>query len=133
MVWIEGVVDMGSPVGVHHGKPDALIQAWLVTYASRHPETEAYANTTVILDAKNTVQPDALLRRLPEHGGLTRVTEAGYFAGPSELTVEVAASSASIDLWDKRRACCRNGVHEYQVWLVAEARLGHLDSHLPAH
>jgi hypothetical protein len=37
--------------------------------------------------------------------------------------VEVAASSASIDLRDKRRACCRNGVHEYLVWLVAEPRL----------
>ena len=95
---IEGVVYMGSPVSVHHGKPDALIQAWLVTYASRHPETEVCANTTVILDAENTVQPDALLRRLPEHGGLTRVNEDGYLAGPPELIVEVAASSASIDL-----------------------------------
>jgi Uma2 family endonuclease len=120
---IEGVVYMGSPVSVRHAKPDALIQAWLVTYASRHPETEALANATVILDAENTVQPDALLRRLPEHGGLTRVNENGYLAGPPELIVEVAASSASIDLRDKRRAYCRNGVREYLVWLVAEARL----------
>jgi hypothetical protein len=30
---IEGVVYMGSPVSVHHGKPDALIQAWLVNFA----------------------------------------------------------------------------------------------------
>ena len=120
---IEGVVYMGSPVSVHHGKPDAIIQAWLVTYASRHPETEVCANTTVILDAENTVQPDALLRRLPEHGGLTRVTDDGYLAGSPELIVEVASSSASIDLRDKRRAYCRNGVREYLVWLVAEARL----------
>jgi hypothetical protein len=63
------------------------------------------------------------LCRLPDHGGLTRVNEAGYLAGPPELIVEVAASSASIDLRDKRRACCRNGVREYLVWLVAEARL----------
>ena len=34
-----------------------------------------------------------------------------------------AGSSASIDLRDKRRAYCRNGVREYLVWLVAEARL----------
>ena len=27
------------------------------------------------------------------------------------------------DLRDKRRAYCRNGVREYLVWLVAEARL----------
>ena len=120
---IEGVVYMGSPVSVRHSKPDALIQGWLVTYASRHPETEALTNATVILDAENTVQPDALLRRLPEHGGLSRVNEDGYLAGPPELIVEVAASSASIDLRDKRRAYCRNGVREYLVWLVAEARL----------
>ena len=80
-------------------------------------------DATVILDAENTVQPDALLRRLPEHGGLSRVNEDGYLAGPPELIVEVAASSASIDMRDKRRAYCRNGVREYLVWLVTEARL----------
>ena len=53
----------------------------------------------------------------------TRVNDDGYLAGPPELVVEVAASSASIDLRDKRRAYCRNGVREYLVWLVAEARL----------
>ena len=120
---IEGVVYMGSPVSVRHSKPDALIQFWLVAYAIRHPETEVHTNATVILDAENTVQPDALLRRLPEHGGLTRVNDDGYLAGPPELIVEVAASSASIDLRDKRRAYCRNGVREYLVWLVTEARL----------
>jgi Uma2 family endonuclease len=120
---IEGVVYMGSPVSVHHAKPDNLIQLWLGAYAGRHPETEALTNATVILDAENTVQPDALLRRLPEHGGLSRVNEDGYLAGPPELMVEVAASSASIDLRYKRRAYCRNGVREYLVWLVAEARL----------
>ena len=120
---IGGVVYMGSPVSVHHGKPDALVQAWLVTYASHRPETEALANTTVILDAENTVQPDALLRRLPDHGGLSRVNEHGYLVGPPELAVEVAASSASIDLRDKMRAYCRNGVCEYLVWIVAESRV----------
>ncbi len=69
------------------------------------------------------MQPDALLRRLPEHGGLTRVNEAGYLAGAPELIVAVAASYASTALRDKRRAYCRNGAREYLVWLVAEARL----------
>jgi len=120
---IEGVVYMGSPISVRHAKPDNLIQLWLGAYASRHPEVEALTNATVILDAENTVQPDALLRRLPEHGGLTRVNEQGYLVGPPELVVEIAASSASIDLRDKRRAYCRNGVQEYIVWLVAEHRI----------
>ncbi len=120
---IEGVVYMGSPVSVRHAKPDGMIQAWLGTYASRHPDTEVLANATVILDAENTVQPDALLRRLPDRGGLTRVNEEGYLTGPPELIVEVASSSAAIDMRDKRRAYCRNRVQEYLVWLVAEGRL----------
>jgi Uma2 family endonuclease len=120
---IEGVVYLGSQVTACHAKADALIQAWLGIYASRHPETEALPNAPVILDAENTVQPDALLHRLPEHDGLTRVNDDGYLTGPPELVVEVAASSASIDLRDKRRTYCRNGVREYLVWLLAEARL----------
>ena len=120
---IEGVVYMGSPVSAKHAIPDGIIHGWLALYAAHHPGVQFMPNATVILDAENTVQPDALLRRLPEHGGLTRVTDDGYLAGPPELIVEVASSSASIDLRDKRRAYCRNGVREYLVWLVAEARL----------
>ena len=62
---IEGVVYMGSPVSIRHAKPDALIQGWLVAYASRHPETEVLTNATVILDPENTVQPDASCAACP--------------------------------------------------------------------
>jgi len=71
------------------------------------------SNATVILDPENTSQPDALLRRLPEPGGQTRVNEAGYLAAPPELIVQVASGFASIDLRDKQRAHCRNGAREY--------------------
>ena len=37
---------MGSPVSIRHAKPDNLIQLWLGTNASRHPETEALTNIT---------------------------------------------------------------------------------------
>jgi Uma2 family endonuclease len=120
---IEGIVYMGSPVSRRHASADGLIQLWLGAYASRHADLEALPNATVLLDAENTVQPDALLRLLPEHGGLSRETESGYITGPPELVVEIAASSASIDLGDKLRAYCRNGVREYVVWRIAEGRL----------
>lgn len=74
---IEGTVCMGSPASRRHAKPDGLIQFWLGACASRHPDTEALPNVTVILDADNTVQPDALLRRLPEPGARTRENDRG--------------------------------------------------------
>ena len=37
-----------------------------------------------------------------------------------ELVVEVAASSAAYDLYDKKRAYRRNGIREYLVWRVYE-------------
>jgi Uma2 family endonuclease len=120
---VEGVVYMGSPVSANHAIPDGVIHGWLALYVARNPGVQFMPNTTVILDAENTVQPDALLRRLPEQGGLTRVNEDGYLTGPPELVVEVAASAASIELRDKRRAYCRNGVREYLVWVVTEGRV----------
>ncbi len=120
---IEGIVYMGSPVSTRHAIADGVIHGWLALYAAHNPSVQFMPNATVILDTENTVQPDALLRLLPEHGGLTHVNDDGYLAGPPELIVEVAASSSSIDLRDKRQAYCRNGVRESLVWLVAEARL----------
>ena len=46
-----------------------------------------------------------------------------YVEGAPELVVEVAASSASIDLHDKRRAYRRNGVQEYVVWRTHERQI----------
>jgi Putative restriction endonuclease len=40
--------------------------------------------------------------------------------GAPELVAEVAASSATKDLYDKKRAYRRNGIQEYIVWQVFE-------------
>jgi len=80
-------------------------------------------NATLRLDADNEFQPDALLR-LPERaGGASRVSRDDYLEGAPELIVEVASTSASHDLHDKRKVYRRNGVREYLVWLVRERRL----------
>ena len=99
-------------------------------YAARTPGTQAAANVTVRLDPENVPQPDALLRILPECGGQMRLDTKGYFFGPPELIVEIAASSAAIDLHDKLRAYRRAGVREYLVWRTLERQfdwfvLGH--------
>ena len=47
-------------------------------------------------------------------------TEDGYIVGPPHLIVEIAASSVSYDLHEKKEAYRRNGVPEYVVWRVLD-------------
>ncbi len=117
---VDGIVHTVSPVSRIHAKPDALIQLWIGYYAAQTAGVEHLPNATIILSGDNTPQPDCLLRLLPEFGGSSTITEKNYVSGPPELVVEIAASSASIDLHDKLRAYQRHKVPEYIVWLVAE-------------
>lgn len=116
---IDGVVYMPSPVrSRHHGRPHGLVVTWLGVYVSLTPDVFLEDNTTVYLDDRGEVQPDACLWRT-EPGG-PRLTEDGYLEGAPQLIVEVAASSASYDLHEKKEACRRNGVGEYVVWRVLD-------------
>lgn len=120
---IDGVVYVGSPVRVSHGKPHGQIIGWLASYSAATPGVELCDNTTVRLDLDNEPQPDALLRIDPAVGGRSRITSDDYLEGPPELIVEIAASSAAYDLHDKLRAYRRNGVQEYLVWQIYERRI----------
>lgn len=114
---IEGVVYVASPLRFRsHGKPHAYIMGWLVGYEAATPGVELGDNATVIIDADNEPQPDALLRI--ETGGQSRINEDDYVEGAPELIVEVAASSASYDLHEKLKVYRRNQVQEYLVWRV---------------
>jgi Uma2 family endonuclease len=118
---IEGVVYMPSPVRLDlHGRPHALLAAWLVSYAEATPGTECADNATVRLDLDNEPQPDLLLRIDRAHG-TSRMGGAGYLEGPPELVVEVAASSVSYDLHQKLHIYRRAGVREYLVLRSDEA------------
>ncbi len=118
---IEGRVFMASPVRARkHGKPHAAIVGWLFTYWQATPGIELMDNPTVRLDNDNEPQPDACLRIEDAIGGQSRVTEDDYIEGAPELIVEIAASSASYDLHDKKQVYRRNGVQEYLVWRVLD-------------
>jgi Uma2 family endonuclease len=121
---IEGVVYMPSPARFRqHSMPHFRVITWLGAYAARTPGTAGGDNATVRLDFENEVQPDALLRIEPSHGGKSHVTEDDYLEGPPELIVEIAASSAAYDMHIKRRVYARSGVQEYLVVQVYEQRL----------
>ncbi len=115
---IEGTVYMASPLRIRsHGEPHGLIITWLGTYRAFTPGTVVGNNSTVRLDLDNEPQPDAVLF-VP--GRQAAIGTDDYIEGAPELVVEVAASSAAIDLHDKKRAYRRNGVREYLVWRTLE-------------
>ena len=115
---------MPSPVrAAGHSRPHATILWWLGTYGAATPGVWTDDNVTVRLDLDNEVQPDAMLSIDPEAGGRSRLSADDYVEGAPELIVEIAASSAAIDLHDKLRAYRRNGVQEYVVWRVLERQI----------
>ena len=116
---VEGVVYVASPVRFRaHGEQQGNVVLWLGTYRVKRPGVWLGDNATVQLDADNEVQPDAFLLR--EEPGGPRLTADDYIEGAPQLVVEVAASSVSYDLYDKKEAYCRNGVREYVVWRVLD-------------
>ena len=119
---VEGVVYVGSPVSARfHGIPHASVVGWLVAYRARHPAVLLADNTTVRIGEDTEVQPDACLWR--EEPGGPHIGEDDYLYGGPQLVVEVAASSASYDLHDKKEAYRRAGVREYVVWRVVDGAI----------
>jgi Uma2 family endonuclease len=92
-----------------------------MNYYAGTPGIEVNDNATVRMDDENELQPDALLRIASE--GTSRVNDNDYLEGAPELIVEVAASSASYDLYEKREIYQAHGVKEYLVWQMYENRL----------
>jgi len=80
-------------------------------------------NPTVRLDLDNEPQPNAVRLIDEVFGGQSSLSKDSYIEGAPELLVEVAASSAANDLYDKKTVFRRNGVKEYLVWQVLEGKL----------
>ena len=121
---IEGVVYVGSAVRYdQHGHPEHVLVRWLGWYEDATPVVSGAGNCTVRLDLDNEPQPDHLLRLPESAGGHARVSADGYFEGPPELVIEVAASSVSYDLHQKLHAYRRNGVLEYLVHRVDDGEV----------
>lgn len=116
---IEGIVYMPAALRFRsHADPHTNLILWLGTYKIATPALELGIEPTVRLDLENAPQPDAALFINTTAGGQTRIAEDDYLEGAPELLAEIAASSAAIDLGDKKRAYRRNGVQEYIVWRV---------------
>ena len=121
---VEGVVYMASPLRFEpHAEPHGDLIIWLANYKVATPGVRLGDNPTVRLDLDNEPQPDAVLLIDASVGGQSYLGEDGYIEGAPELVAEIAASSAAVDLGDKKRAHRRNGVNEYIVWQVFEQKI----------
>jgi Uma2 family endonuclease len=118
---IEGIVHVASPLRfTSHGKPHSQIIGWLVTYQSMVTGLEVGIEPTVRLDDDNEPQPDAVLFHI---GGNAQIDADGYITGAPELIAEIAASTVSYDLHNKKRVYERNGVKEYIVWRTLDRQI----------
>jgi hypothetical protein len=99
-----------------------LLNRWLSDYEDGTPGVEAHDNATNILSKTSEPQPDACLLIIAPGQGQTR-EENGYIIGGAELEVEVASSSASIDLHKKVTDYEKAGVREYLVAVLNPGRV----------
>jgi Uma2 family endonuclease len=108
---IDGVVYVGSPVSLEHGRLDTRIILWLAYYAQATPGCDSGNNSTWLMSG-SAPQPDVCLRILPSHGGQSGI-KGSLGAGAPELAVEVCVTSRELDLGPKLALYQRAGVREY--------------------
>jgi Uma2 family endonuclease len=121
---IEGVVYVAAALRYRsHAQPHGIVMTWLGVYASATPGVEFADNPTVRLDLDNQPQPDAVLRIDRSRGGQSSISDDDYLEGAPELVIEIAASSAAYDLYEKKRVYRRNSVQEYIIWQVYDRRI----------
>jgi Uma2 family endonuclease len=121
---IEGVVYVASPVRNRvHAQPHARLVTWAGLYSATTAHVYIADNGTLRLDPDNEPQPDIMLLVDPRAGGASWSSVEDYVEGAPELVIEVAASSVSYDLREKKRVYWRNGVREYLVWQVYDGRV----------
>jgi Uma2 family endonuclease len=112
---VGGVVYMPSPMRLDHGDTSRLV-AWLSgQYQWKTPGVAGADGVTVMLDEHGESQPDHLLRIPAQLGGQAYVDNQGYLTGAPELIFEIARSSRSYDLNQKKADYQRAGVSEYVV------------------
>jgi Uma2 family endonuclease len=119
---IGGIVFLSSPQKLPHGKMHNAVLRWLFAYEDATPQVSVLNNDTTILGPDSEPQPDSGLIITAEGHRQTR-EENEYAVGAPELVVEVAQSTAAIDLGLKRQDYEQAGVREYIVVTKAPPRV----------
>jgi Uma2 family endonuclease len=119
---IEGIVVMAPPISDDHAESNIQLAEVLRRYARATPGVAAGVAGSTRLDGKNEYQPDVFLRIKSGSLAHSRIGADRLIEGAPELVVEIAVSSAGYDLHEKRSVYERNGVCEYMLWQVMDAR-----------
>jgi hypothetical protein len=118
---IEKVVYVQSSSEARETEPSTFkLVGWLGMYGSHTFGVEGACNTTLRLDSRNELQPNALVIVRPEYGGQVQIDADDFVAGAPELIADVVSNGAGRMLSAKLRAFRRNQVREYVVWRVLE-------------
>jgi Uma2 family endonuclease len=118
--YLEGKIYVASPLrSPDHGIPHGILMRRLGAYAEATPGVLQDDNATLRL-ANDDVQPDVMLRYGLSQNGGSRLDQERYVVGVPELVAEVAASSASYDLHEKKALYERTGIPEYIAWRVED-------------
>jgi Uma2 family endonuclease len=112
---VGGVVYMPSPMRLDHAETSWIVAGWLFHYARVTPGIRSGGGATIKLDRQGEPEPDSVLFVPAELGGQSQADPEGYLTGAPELIVEVARSSRTYDLRDKKVDYERAGVVEYLV------------------
>lgn len=121
---IRGIAFVSPPVSyVGHANPHFQIIALLGQYVLATPGVTGADNASVRFDLDNMPQPDVQLLISPgTRGGIT-IDEDDILSGVPNFILEVAASSASLDLHWKLDLYRSKGVQEYVVWRTFDGEM----------
>ena len=129
---LDGTVFVCEPLSEPHGGIHPRLSSIFDAYAASIPGIQTYIEPTVILSDADEVQPDLVLRILPNFKGQTsdvwyrrgkKFERGPFIKGAPELVAEIAYSSRSVDLHLKRRRYESAGVLEYIVVCLEQQNL----------
>jgi Uma2 family endonuclease len=99
---VGGIVYMASPLRLPHSGYDGELGFAFELYRRKTRGVEVLHGATAILGEESEPQPDLGLRILPEYGGQSQTTVKKYVLGPPELLAEIALSTRTLDMHQKR-------------------------------
>jgi Uma2 family endonuclease len=117
---IGGTVYVASPMRTPHGDLTWKLVIPLDYFTEHTPGIRGSDGASVILGESSEPQPDLHLRLLPEYGGQSRLDKKKYLIGAPEFIAEIAHSTRSLDMNQKREDYLAAGVQEYLVVCVEE-------------